>query len=135
MGARAGTMSRGMASGRSGPARLATPKLPGTSDEEAARTAREKQAAKEAKQAALADKRAERAARKAERDAEREAEAREEGAARPVRTRRPMCRMTTTGDEGVDAPGERPAAITVVHYAPGEEPPSADRAVPRAAER
>ena len=87
MGARAGTMSRGMASGRSGPARLATPKLPGTSDEEAARIAREKQAAKqaekEAKQAALADKRAERAARKAEREAERERG--REGAARPVR--------------------------------------------------
>ncbi len=125
MGARAGTMSRGMASGRSGPARPATPQLPGTSDEEAARTAREKQAAKEAKQAALADKRAERAARKAERDAEREAgRGKKEPRDRPDEAADVPDGKTSdeTGDEGVDAPGERPAAITVVHYAPGEEP-------------
>lgn len=73
MGARAGTMSRGMASGRSGPQRLATPRLSGHDDADG-RLAREKeakQAEKEAKQAALAQKRAERAARRAEREAER----------------------------------------------------------------
>ncbi len=81
---RAGTTSRGTASGRSGPHRLATPKLagagagsgsgpgPGPADDEAARLARDKEAArqaeKEAKRAALAEKRAERAARRAERE-------------------------------------------------------------------
>jgi hypothetical protein len=73
MGTRAGTMSRGMSSGRSGPNRPTTPTLKCVSDDEAARLAREraaaKQAEKEAKQAALADKRAERAARRAEREA------------------------------------------------------------------
>lgn len=72
MGVRAGTNSRGMASGRSGPHRLATPTLKGASADEADRLAREKaaarQAEKEAKQAALAAKRAERAARRAERE-------------------------------------------------------------------
>ncbi|RYC07435.1 hypothetical protein [Nocardioides zhouii] len=117
MGARAGTMSRGMASGRSGPARLATPQLPGTSDEEAARIAREKQAAKEAKQAALADKRAERAARKAEREKDRDNDEKDDTSdetAEPDETEAQV--------DGVDAPGERPAAITVVHYSPGEAP-------------
>lgn len=74
MGARAGTMSRGMASGRSGPHRLATPRLSGQDDDADGRLAREKEARqteKEAKQAALAQKRAERAARRAEREAER----------------------------------------------------------------
>lgn len=109
MGARAGTMSRGMASGRSGPARLATPRLAGSSEEEAARLARDKQAAKqaerEAKQAALADKRAERAARKAEREAEK----------RDKKEPRDEVDETTDAplDDAVDAPGERPAAITV----------------------
>jgi hypothetical protein len=74
MAARAGTMSRGMASGRGGPSRLAAPRLEKTSSEEAAeRAAREKQAVREAKRAALEEKRAERAARKAEREAERQA--------------------------------------------------------------
>lgn len=72
MGVRAGTNSRGMASGRSGPHRLATPTLRGASDDEADRLAREKavaqQAEKEAKQAALAAKRAGRAARRTERE-------------------------------------------------------------------
>lgn len=75
MGARAGTSSRGMASGRSGSRRPAGPTLSGSNDEEAARLAREKSAAqqkeKDAKQAALAEKRAERAARKARRESER----------------------------------------------------------------
>jgi hypothetical protein len=77
MAARAGTMSRGMASGRGGPSRMPTPRLERTSSEEAAaRAARDKEAAKEAareaKRAALEEKRASRAARKAEREAERE---------------------------------------------------------------
>ncbi|GAA1915527.1 hypothetical protein [Nocardioides hwasunensis] len=72
MAARAGTMSRGMASGRSGPARLPTPKLQGqSSEDDAARVAREKAAAKDAKRAAIEEKRAERAARKAEREKEK----------------------------------------------------------------
>ena len=75
MGARAGTMSRGMARGRSGPHRLATPTLQGATADDAARLVREKEAAKqaekEAKRAALAEKRAERAARRAARAAER----------------------------------------------------------------
>jgi hypothetical protein len=74
MAARAGTMSRGMASGRGGPARMQTPRLERTSAEEsAARAAREKEQVREAKRAALEEKRAERAARKAEREAAREA--------------------------------------------------------------
>ncbi len=71
MGARGGTMSRGMASGRAGATRLPTPTLAGASDGEAARLAREKEAAqqseKDTKRAALAAKRADRAARRAER--------------------------------------------------------------------
>lgn len=76
MGARAGTMSRGTAGGRTGPTRLATPRLDGRGDDAEARAAREKEAAKqvekEAKRAALEEKRAGRAARKAARDAENE---------------------------------------------------------------
>ena len=80
MAARAGSMSRGMASGRSGPARMQTPRLERTASEEAAaRAAREKEAVREAKRAALEEKRAERAARKAEREAAREARARAAG--------------------------------------------------------
>lgn len=71
MGVRAGTM-RSMAGGRSGPHRLAAPKL--SADDEDGRMARDKEAArqaeKEAKRAALAEKRAERAARRAERESE-----------------------------------------------------------------
>lgn len=77
MGVRAGTTSRGTAGGRSGPNRLATPTLQGAAVDEAARLAREKDAAKQAekdaKRAALAEKRAERAARRAERASERHA--------------------------------------------------------------
>jgi hypothetical protein len=119
--ARAGTMSRGMASGRSGSARLATPALAGSSEDEAARLARDREAARqaerEAKQAALADRRAERAARKAEREAEkRDKKEPREGPDEADET------TDAPGDEAADAPSERPAAITVVHYAPGEEP-------------
>jgi hypothetical protein len=81
MAARAGTMSRGMAGGRSGPTRMPTPKLEGrgsgpggSADDEAARVAREKEAAKEAKRAAIEEKRAERAARRAEREQEKDEE-------------------------------------------------------------
>lgn len=79
-GARGGTMSRGMASGRSGPQRLATPRMPGADDDdERSRSVRDREAArqaakdaeKEAKRAALAEKRAERAARRAGRRAEK----------------------------------------------------------------
>jgi hypothetical protein len=83
MGARAGTMSRGMASGRAGARRMPTPRLEGqggsrsggaaaADEDEATRAAREKEAAREAKRAALEEKRAERAARKAEREREEE---------------------------------------------------------------
>ncbi|WP_210649406.1 hypothetical protein [Nocardioides sp. SYSU D00065] len=108
MGARAGAMSRGMPGGRGGSGRLAVPRLEGAEDDaaRAARLAREeeaaKQAEKEAKRAALEEKRAERAARRAERESERAAGRGGEGRA------------------GKDA--RRRAGITVVHYAPGEEP-------------
>lgn len=125
VGARAGTVSRGMASGRSGPSRLATPQLRGSADDEAARLARDKEAAKqaekEAKRAALAEKRAERAARKAERAAERSEERSQEHAecAQPEEADE----RTQPGDHQPDErPHDRPVAITVVHYAPGEEP-------------
>lgn len=129
MGVRAGATSGGAAGGRSGSRRLATPQLHKPADDEAARIAREKaaaaQAEKEAKRAALAEKRAERAARKAERQAEkarekthdraeREQLGEEEASAEPDADE-----LTHQGDE---EPGDRPAAITVVHYAPGEEP-------------
>ncbi|RYB92237.1 hypothetical protein EUA06_04490 [Nocardioides glacieisoli] len=117
MGARAGTMSRGMASGRAGARRLSTPRLEGEDD--AAAAARAKQAERDAKRAALEDKRAERAARKAEREAERTGKPDPSGSAGKKDRK----------DEraGED---ERPAII-VVEVAPGEEPPSADRALPR----
>jgi len=79
-------------------------------------------AEKEAKRALLEEKRAERAARKAQREAERDAE-RDVG--------RDVGREVDATDEAdlddeLDASeeedAERPAAITVVHYAPGEEP-------------
>ena len=113
MGARAGTMSRGMASGRSGPTRLPIPQLPGSAGDEAVRPAREKEAAKqaekEAKRAALAEKRAERAARRAERQSGKSEE-------------REQREVDGGDDQPGDQPGGRPAGITVVHYAPGEEP-------------
>ena len=71
MAARAGTMSRGTASARTGPTRLATPRLDGegdVGDDAEARAARET----EAKRAALEEKRTARAARKAGREAEKE---------------------------------------------------------------
>lgn len=129
VGARAGTMSRGMASGRSGPSRLATPQLRGSADDEAARLARDKEAAKEAekeaKRAALAEKRAERAARKAEREAERSEARPEERAQEHAEREQPeeADERTQPGDHQPDEhPHDRPVAIAVVHYAPGEEP-------------
>lgn len=107
MGVRTGTTSRGTASGRTGPTRMAPPRLEGA-DDEAARVAREKEAAREAKRSALEEKRAERAARKAEREARREA-----------RREAERDEEHETGD--VES-GGRPADIRVVHYAPGEEP-------------
>jgi hypothetical protein len=99
MGVRAGTTSRGMASGRTGPHRLATPTLRGATDDEAARLAREKEAAKQAekdaKRAALAEKRAERAARRAERQSER----REDETPEPT----PAEDMDDDLDDGLDA--------------------------------
>lgn len=75
-GARGGTSSRGMASGGSGMRRPAAPRPSGANDHEAPRRARERasatQADKDAKRAALADKRAERAARKARRESEKD---------------------------------------------------------------
>ena len=90
MGARAGTSSRGMASGRSGTRRLSSPKLTDATDDEAARLAREKssaqQAEEDAKQAALAEKRAKRAARKARRESERTERGDDPGAPDPARS-------------------------------------------------
>ena len=118
MGARAGTMSRGMASGRAGTRRLASPRL--DEDEKAAAT-RAKQAEKDAKRAALAEKRAERAARKAEREAEKRD--RKESRERPDEADETAdAQGDDTGDECIDPPGGRPAAITVVQHAPGDEP-------------
>ena len=102
MGVRAGMMSRGMASGRSGPHRSTAPTLTGAADDEAARAARDKdatrQAEKEAKRAALAEKRAQRAVRKAEREAEREAEEHEREAGRePVDLAEPVAE--TAGED------------------------------------
>lgn len=108
MGARAGTMSRGMASGRAGARRLATPRLEGPEGDEA-RASREKAAAKEAKQAALEEKRAERAARKAERAARREEREAED---RPG--------DETPGEATDETPDETPARTTVVEHVPGE---------------
>ena len=150
MGARAGSASRQVAGGRAGSRRLATPRLDGPDDgasrgsasaagAQAARGARavprvgdpadrgaqgaspqdaDKDAEKEAKRALLEEKRAERAARKAQREAERD----------------PGATHETDLDDDLDEDlegdrdvpdeddAERPAAITVVHYAPGEEP-------------
>ena len=149
MGARAGSASRQMTGGRAGSRRLATPRLDGPDDgasrgsasaaagAHAARGARAvhrvdpadraapgvspqegKDAEKEAKRALLEEKRAERAARKAQREAERDAE-RDPGA-----TGERDLEGDLEGDLDVPAEddAERPAAITVVHYAPGEEP-------------
>lgn len=83
MAVRAGTTSRGTVSGRSGLHRLVTPKLSGSgsgsgsgsADDDAARLARDKEAAKqaekEATRAALAEKRPGRAARRPERESQR----------------------------------------------------------------
>jgi hypothetical protein len=127
MGARAGTMSRGMASGRAGARRLSAPQLEGEDD--AAAAARAKQAERDAKRAALEDKRAERAARKAEREAERTGKADPSGSAGKKDAKdRKGAKDEAAGED------ERPV-ITVVEVAPGEEPLSADRARPRARER
>ena len=124
-------MSRGMASGRAGTPRLGPPRL---DEDEKAAAARAKQAEKDAKRAALEEKRAERAARKAERQKDKdEKKDPSEDTVEPDEAVGPD--GIEADGEGDDDPGERPAAITVVHYAPGEEPPTADRAVPRAPER
>ncbi|MBC2931715.1 hypothetical protein [Nocardioides sp. zg-1228] len=95
MAARAGTMSRGMASGRGGPARMPGPKPERTAAEEAAaRAAREKEALREAKRAALEQKRAERAARKAERAAARDGQ--------PAGRSRDGARRDDAQDDGQD---------------------------------
>ncbi len=121
---RSGSAMSGGAAGRrtsGGSSRLATPKLPGAQDDDAARLAREKeaakQAAKEAKQAAIAEKRAERAARKAERQAEREDDKRDESGLEVDES--------AIGDETAAAAELRPANLTVVEVAPGEERPDA----------
>ncbi|MBL0747041.1 hypothetical protein [Nocardioides baculatus] len=115
MGARAGTMSRGMASGRAGTRRLATPRLEGEDD--AAAAARAKQAEKDAKRAALEEKRAERAARKAEREKGK--------GKRDTKDEDTNDEDERPDDEVVDESVEetRRPAVIVVEVAPGEEPP------------
>jgi len=116
MAVRAGTMSRGMASGRGGPARMATPRLERTASEEsAARAAREREAVREAKRAALEEKRAGRAARKAEREAAREAA----GGAQRSRPAGKESRRDDERDETDDALAleERHQSVRVVHEA------------------
>ncbi len=120
MGARAGTMSRGMASGRAGTRRLAAPPLDdgdgaSAASRKQAEKQADKQAEKDAKRAALEEKRAERAARRAEREKDKEKE-------KEKRAKDPADETDETTAPGDETPGERPAAITVVHHAPGEEP-------------
>ena len=120
MGARAGSAGRPTgAGGAAGVRRMPTPRLEGgTADDEG----REKDAVREAKREALAEKRAERAARKAEREAERQAEreARQEAdeSAAPGGGSHDD---DAAGDDVKAKAGERPAAITVVEVAPGEQ--------------
>lgn len=148
MGARAGSASRQAPGGRAGSRRLATPRLDGPDDgatrgsasaaagASAARGALAvprggdpadrgaspqdagKDAEKEAKRALLEEKRAERAARKAQREAERET-GRDPGAAGGAALHDELG-ADPDGSEEEDA--ERPATITVVQHAPGEEP-------------
>ncbi len=135
MGARGGTMSRGMASGRAGARRLATPRLEGmTGEDDPDAAARAKQAEKEAKRAALEEKRAERAARRAERESERTGRGDQSPGsgtkgAKDKKDEDDRERDDRDVDESADVddePTDRPAAITVVHYEPGEEPPTDD---------
>jgi hypothetical protein len=114
MAARAGTMSRGMASGRSGPQRLAAPRLQGEDDDTRAARDREaaRLAAKDAKRAALEEKRAERAARKAERQAERE-----------ERERLPQADGEAEAEVDEHEPGDRSEADPSAH----DDAPAADR--------
>lgn len=70
VGARAGTTSRGMANGRADLQRLGPPRI--EDEDEAAAAARARRDEKEAKRAALEEKRAERAARRAQREKDRE---------------------------------------------------------------
>lgn len=93
----------------------------GASGQDADKVA-ERDAEKEAKRALLEEKRAERAARKAQREAERDAE-RDVGRD-PGATDEADLHDELEGDADVSDEDdvERPAAITVVHYAPGEEP-------------
>ncbi|CUR57807.1 hypothetical protein NOCA1130230 [metagenome] len=113
MGVRAGSMSRGMAGGRSGSQRLATPRLSGQGDDDS-RPVRDKDlardAAKEAKRAALEEKRAARAARKAEREAGKDEQDR-------------------PGEPEVEKTDEAEDVLTVVEAgeATHDDAPSADR--------
>ncbi|MCF6376170.1 hypothetical protein L2K70_00960 [Nocardioides KLBMP 9356] len=132
MGARAGTMSGGAAGGRAGARRLAAPRLEGEDDADAAAQAR--QGEKDAKRAALEEKRAARAARKAEREAERNGRSdtapgtgkkdakgkKDEDDERAPRETEESHDADDSSDSGDS--GGRPAAITVVTYEPGEEP-------------
>lgn len=127
MAARAGTMSRGMPSGRSGPSRMATPRLERTSSEEAAaRAARDKeavrQAAREAKRAALEEKRAERAARRAERQAERDKASHHDEAELEAATADAGDELPATHEVDATDPAPRRPVIEVVH----EPAPDAD---------
>ncbi|GAB3017862.1 hypothetical protein GCM10011376_01590 [Nocardioides flavus (ex Wang et al. 2016)] len=118
MAARAGTMARGAAGGRSAAARTGVPRLErSTADEAAARVARDKEVVKEAKRAALEEKRAERAARRAEREA-----ARENGRARESRRERAEEDPEEDPEEGVEEAGRR-SLVEVVH----EPAPDADQ--------
>ncbi|WP_157558850.1 hypothetical protein [Nocardioides sp. Soil774] len=132
MGARAGSMSRGSTGGRAGVrrmpasvqegpgARRARSAGGGVEDEDARR-----QTERDAKRALLEEKRAERAARRARRAAGH-SEERDE----PTPSDEP------TPDHADDEADERPAALTVVHYEPGDEPrtlrPEADGDAPDA---
>ena len=125
-------MSGGTAGGRAGSRRLATPRLEGEDDAEAA--ARARQDEKDAKRAALEEKRAARAARKAEREAERTGRSdaaagsgRKDARGRKDEDEDDETRTPETEEsDKSDKPGDRPAAITVVDYEPGEEPATDD---------
>jgi hypothetical protein len=142
MAARAGTMSRGMASGRGGPARMQGPRLERTASEEAAaRAAREKEAVREAKRAALEEKRAERAARRAERLAAREGRARAAGRdsrrddddrdesdeTLPLEGDPERPETGTDADDEQPEGAERRQAVRVVHEATPGRPVGEDR--------
>ena len=131
MGARAGSMSRGGAGARAGVRRMPAPMPEGAGAARGPRGAGgagggvedddarvRKQAEREAKRALLEEKRAERAARRARREAGDERDERD------GRDEATTDEAATERDRGEAA--ERPAAITVVHYEPGDAP-AADR--------